>query len=57
MSPTRSWEQIAADASKELDPKKLAALTQELNEAIKEHLAKQHARSMSGGDESKTKSA
>ena len=36
MKNTRDWQQIAADASKEKDPKKLLQLTTELERALDE---------------------
>ena len=34
--PTRTWQEIAAEASKETDPEKLLALTAELERAFEE---------------------
>ena len=39
-SPRRSWQEIAAEASREKDPKKLMELTQELERALEERDAK-----------------
>jgi hypothetical protein len=36
MKTTRDWQQIAAEASKEKDPKKLLQLTKELERALDE---------------------
>jgi len=38
--PTRIWQEIAAEAGKETDPIKLAALTEELDRALAEREAR-----------------
>ena len=38
--PVRTWQEIAAEASREKDPKKLMELTHELERALEERDAK-----------------
>lgn len=38
--PARSWQEIAAEASREKDPQRLIQLTQELERALEERDAK-----------------
>jgi hypothetical protein len=47
--PARSWQEIAAEASREKDPQRLIQLTQELERAFEERDARRAAVRKSAG--------